>query len=45
MANANYFPTESDKKTYIFVCTTSNTIMLLETIIEAENNPKNVFPN
>jgi hypothetical protein len=45
MADADYFPTESNKKTYVFACTTSKTIILLETIIKAKDNPENAFPN
>jgi hypothetical protein len=45
MANTDCFPIESNKKTYIFAYTTSKTIILLETIIEAEDNPKNMFLN
>jgi hypothetical protein len=41
----DYFPTESNKKTYVFVYTTSKTIMLLETTIETKNDPKDAFPN
>jgi hypothetical protein len=29
----------------MFACTTSKTIMLLETAIEAENNPEDAFLN
>jgi hypothetical protein len=43
--NADYFLTESDKKTYIFACTTSKAIILLETIIKAEDNPEDAFLN
>jgi hypothetical protein len=39
----NYFPIESDKKTYVFAYTTSKTIILLETIIETKDNPENAF--
>jgi hypothetical protein len=45
MANADHFPTESDKKAYVFACTTSKTIILLEIIIKAKDNPENIFPN
>jgi hypothetical protein len=45
MANIDYFPTESNKKTYVFACIISKAIILLETIIETENDPENVFPN
>jgi hypothetical protein len=41
----DYFLTESNKKTYVFICTTNKTIILLETIIEAKNNPEDTFPN
>jgi hypothetical protein len=45
MANTDYFPTELDKKIYVFAYTTSKIIILLETIIKAKDNPENVFPN
>jgi hypothetical protein len=45
MANIDYFPTKSNKKTYIFTCITSKTIILLETIIETKNDPENIFLN
>jgi hypothetical protein len=41
----NYFPTELDKKTYVFACIISKVIILLETIIKAEDNPEDMFPN
>jgi hypothetical protein len=41
----DHFPTESNKKTYVFACITSKNIILLETIIKAKNNPKNIFLN
>jgi hypothetical protein len=41
----DHFPIESDKKTYVFACTTSKTIILLETIIKTKDNPKNTFFN
>jgi hypothetical protein len=44
-ANADHFPTESDKKTHVFACTTSKTTILLETTIKAEDDPENAFPN
>jgi hypothetical protein len=45
MANADHFPTESDKKTYVFACTTSKTATLLETTIETKDDPENAFSN
>jgi hypothetical protein len=45
ITNTDYFPTESDKKTYVFACTTSKTIILLETTIKTEDNPENMFSN
>jgi hypothetical protein len=41
----DYFPIESDKKTYIFAYTISKTIVLLETTIKAKNDPENAFFN
>jgi hypothetical protein len=41
----DYFPTESDKKTYVFACTTSKTIILLETIIKTKDNLEDIFLN
>jgi hypothetical protein len=41
----DYFLTESNKKTHFFACTTSKTIILLEIIIEAKDNPENAFLN
>jgi hypothetical protein len=41
----DYFPTESNKKTYVFVYITSKTIILLEIIIEVKDGPKNAFLN
>jgi hypothetical protein len=41
----DYFPTESNKKTYVFACITSKTIILLETTIETKDDPENAFPN
>jgi hypothetical protein len=41
----DYFLIESNKKTYVFACITSKTIILLETIIKAKDNPENVFLN
>jgi hypothetical protein len=45
MVNTDHFPTESDRKTYVFACTTSKTTILLEIIIKAEDNPENIFPD
>jgi hypothetical protein len=45
MAHIDYFLTELNKKTHVFACTTNKTIMLLEIIIEAKDNPENAFPN
>jgi hypothetical protein len=45
MVNIDYFPIESDKKIYIFVCITSKTIILLETILKTKDDPENTFPN
>jgi hypothetical protein len=33
----DHFPTELNKKTYVFACTTSKTIILLEIIIETKD--------
>jgi hypothetical protein len=41
----DYFLIKSNKKTYVFACITSKTIILLETIIETKDNPKNTFLN
>jgi hypothetical protein len=41
----DYFPIESNKKIYVFVYTTSKTIILLETIIETKDDPEDVFFN
>jgi hypothetical protein len=41
----DYFFIESNKKTYVFAYTTNKVIILLETIIETKNDPKNAFPN
>jgi hypothetical protein len=43
--NMDYFPTELDKKIYIFACITSKAIILLETTIKAKDNPENAFFN
>jgi hypothetical protein len=45
MANSDYFPIELVKKTHIFACIINKTIILLEIIIEAKNDPENAFPN
>jgi hypothetical protein len=45
MANMDYFLIKSDKKIYVFACTTSKIIILLEIIIKAEDDPENAFPN
>lgn len=44
-ANADHFPTELDKKTHVFACTTGKAATLLETAMEAEDNPEEAFPN
>jgi hypothetical protein len=41
----DYFCTESNKKIYVFACTISKTIILLETIIKTKNDPENMFFN
>lgn len=44
-ANADHFPTESDKKTHVFACTTGKAATLLETAMEAEDDPEEAFPD
>jgi hypothetical protein len=41
----DYFPTELDKKIYVFAYITSKAIILLETIIETKDDPENIFFN
>jgi hypothetical protein len=45
MANADYFPTESNNKMHIFACTTSRATILLENIIKTKDDPENMFPD
>jgi hypothetical protein len=41
----DYFPTESNKKTHVFVYITGKTIILLETTIKTKDDPENTFLN